>query len=202
MSTDEVYGESSLCQHETKKTEESLLYPTNPYAATKAGAELIVTSYVCSFRLPVVIVRCNNVYGRNQYPEKLIPLFITQLLNNRPVTIQGDGSNVRGFIHAEDVAHAFITLFERGTIGEIYNIGCSETDEFTVKDIATHLIQILKPQDNLSQWITYIDDRPFNDKRYYICCEKLKQLGWKQTIKFEDGIHDLITFFQEKARSN
>jgi dTDP-glucose 4,6-dehydratase/UDP-glucose 4,6-dehydratase len=199
MSTDEVYGESSLSVHESKKTEQSLLFPTNPYAATKAGAELIVSSYVCSFQLPVVIVRCNNVYGPNQYPEKLIPLFITQLLNDKPVTIQGTGANVRGFLHVHDVANAFVTLFEKGVNGEIYNIGCIETDEFTVMDIATMLIKQIKPGDDLNKWITYIDDRPFNDKRYYICCEKIKALGWKQEIEFHDGLRRLVYLLQENA---
>lgn len=199
MSTDEVYGESSLAVHETKKTEQSLLFPTNPYAATKAAAELIVSSYICSFRLPIVIVRCNNAYGRNQYPEKLIPLFITQLLKNKPVTIQGNGTNVRGFIHVSDVAAAFIVLFEKGTIGEIYNIGCTEHDEFTVSEIAHKLIGIIKPDETPSDWITYIEDRPFNDKRYYICYEKLKALGWSPTVQFDEGVLDLVRFFQNKT---
>jgi dTDP-glucose 4,6-dehydratase/UDP-glucose 4,6-dehydratase len=199
MSTDEVYGESSLSLHETKKTEQSLLFPTNPYAATKAAAELIVSSYICSFKLPIVVVRCNNAYGPNQYPEKLIPLFITQLLKNKPVTIQGNGSNVRGFIHVSDVANAFIVLFEKGTVGEIYNIGCTEQDEFTVSEIAHKLIVLIKPNDAPKDWITYIEDRPFNDKRYYICYEKLKALGWSPTVQFNEGVSDLVRFFQNKT---
>lgn len=200
MSTDEVYGESSFAAHETKKTEQSLLFPTNPYAATKAAAELMVSSYVCSFKLPIVVVRCNNAYGPNQYPEKLIPLFITQLLKNTPVTVQGTGANVRGFIHVSDVAAAFIVLFEKGCVGEIYNIGCTEHDEFTVSEIAHRLIGIIKPGDVPDDWITYIEDRPFNDKRYYICYEKLSALGWKPTVPFDTGVLDLVRFFQNKTR--
>ena len=200
MSTDEVYGESSLAVHETKKTEQSLLFPTNPYAATKAAAELIVSSYICSFKLPIVVVRCNNAYGPNQYPEKLIPLFITQLLKNTPVTIQGNGTNVRGFIHVSDVAQAFIVLFENGTVGEISNIGCTEHDEFTISEIAYKLIGMIKPNDAAADWITYIEDRPFNDKRYYICYDKLKALGWSPTVQFDEGVSELVRFFQNKTR--
>jgi dTDP-glucose 4,6-dehydratase/UDP-glucose 4,6-dehydratase len=199
MSTDEVYGESSLSEHETQKTETSVLYPTNPYAATKAGAELLVSSYVCSFKLPIVIVRCNNVYGLNQYPEKLIPRFITQLITNKKVTIQGDGTNVRGFVHANDVSNAFIILFEKGVNGEIYNIGCRIEDEFTILEIAQMLINNIKHSTDFDKWIDYIEDRPFNDKRYFICCEKIKKLGWKQTIHFHDGIKELIVSYKKNT---
>ena len=126
VSTDEVYGESATSIQEQKKTEQSVLCPTNPYAATKAGAELIAQSYIHSYKLPIIITRGNNVYGPNQYPEKVIPKFINQLNNNEKITIQGDGSMVRGFLHANDTAKAFECIIQNGTIGEIYNIGCNE----------------------------------------------------------------------------
>jgi dTDP-glucose 4,6-dehydratase len=111
ISTDEVYGESMLEENEEKKNEESILCPTNPYAASKAAAELIAKSYYHSFKMPIIITRGNNVYGPNQYPEKLIPLFIELLINNKPVTIQGDGSNVRAFLHVNDVCSALNLVF-------------------------------------------------------------------------------------------
>ena len=113
VSTDEVYGESMLDMDEKHKTEHSILCPTNPYAATKAGAEFIAQSYNHSFNMPIVITRGNNVYGPNQYPEKVIPRFIQQLKNNKPVTIQGTGSCVRAFLHSFDTATAFQCILRK-----------------------------------------------------------------------------------------
>ena len=192
VSTDEVYGESMISQNEVKKTEESILCPTNPYAATKASAELIAQSYYYSFNLPIIITRGNNVYGPNQYPEKIIPKFIQLLNQNKKVTIQGDGSNVRAFIHVADVVKAFDIVLERGTIGEIYNIGSDDREEYTVKYVAEMLIKKIKKTDKYDEHIEYINDRPFNDKRYYISNEKIKNLGWDIIEKFEEGIDQLI----------
>lgn len=216
VSTDEVYGESMLptdilsCDdvHNNdsikgtfnmlgsgsgsgKKTEESILCPTNPYAATKAGAELIAQSYYHSFKMPIIITRGNNVYGPNQYPEKLIPRFIKLLNENNKVTIQGDGSNIRAFLHVSDVVKAFEIILEKGVIGEIYNIGSDEEQEYTVMDVAKLLINKIKNDNNYSQYITYIDDRPFNDKRYYISNEKIKNLGWTINVDFETGLYNM-----------
>lgn len=191
ISTDEVYGESMLDEGEEKKNEQSVLCPTNPYAATKAGAELIAKSYYFSFKMPIIITRGNNVYGPNQYPEKLIPRFIQLLKEDKKVTIQGDGSNVRAFLHAYDVATAIDIILMKGEIGEIYNIGSDDHLEYTVLEIAHKLIHLIKPNDNVSKWIEYIEDRPFNDKRYYISNEKLKNLGWKIEKDFEEGLRFL-----------
>jgi dTDP-glucose 4,6-dehydratase len=192
VSTDEVYGESMLESDEFHKTEQSVLCPTNPYAATKAGAELIAQSYHHSFKIPIIITRGNNVYGENQYPEKLIPKFIKLLKENKKVTIQGDGSTMRAFLHANDAARAFEIILENGKVGEIYNIGCDEKMEYTVLDIAKILIKRMKHTEKYDEWIEYIPDRPFNDKRYYISNKKLKDLGWDIKIKFEEGINKLI----------
>jgi UDP-glucose 4,6-dehydratase len=192
VSTDEVYGESMLEEEEKQKTEESILCPTNPYAATKAGAELIAQSYYHSFKLPIIITRGNNVFGPNQYPEKLIPRFIKLLRENKKVTIQGDGSNVRAFLHAFDVADAFILILEKGKIGEIYNIGSHDENEYTVLEVAKILIKMIKQNENYNDYIEYIEDRPFNDKRYYISNKKLKDLGWDAKINFLDGLKELI----------
>ena len=193
VSTDEVYGESMNTVDEQFKTEHSILCPTNPYAATKAGAELIAQSYTHSYKMPIIITRGNNVYGPNQYPEKLIPRFIALLKEGKKVTIQGEGKSVRAFLHAYDTAKAFECILEKGQIGEIYNIGCDAKMEYSVMDIANMLIKIIKGSDaNCDEWIEYIEDRPFNDERYYISNQKLKDLGWNIEIDLISGINMLL----------
>lgn len=192
ISTDEVYGESMLSENEEKKHEGSVLCPTNPYAATKAAAELIAKSYYHSFKMPIIITRGNNVYGPNQYPEKLIPRFIQQLLEGKKVTIQGDGSNVRAFLHVNDVCSALKLVLEKGQIGEIYNIGSDDQHEYTVTQVAHILIEKITGTKEHDNWISYIEDRPFNDKRYYISNQKVKDLGWKIETEFDKGLDDLI----------
>ena len=192
VSTDEVYGESMKTIEEQHKSEHSILCPTNPYAATKAGAELIAQSYNHSYKMPIIITRGNNVYGPNQYPEKIIPLFIKLLKEDKKVTIQGEGTSVRAFLHAYDTAKAFECILDDGKIGEIYNIGCDEGMEYSVMEIAKILIKIIKNTEKYEDWITYIEDRPYNDMRYYISNQKLKDLGWNIEIGLMDGLKNLI----------
>ena len=181
-----------------KPNDKGVLCPTNPYAATKAAAELIAKSYYHSFKMPIIITRGNNVYGPNQYPEKLVPRFIEQLLEGKPVTIQGDGSNVRALLHVNDVCSALKLILEKGEIGEIYNIGSDDSQEYTVTEVAHILIDKIitsEPSSNTNKyekWITYIEDRPFNDKRYYISNQKVKDLGWDIKTEFNQGIDSLI----------
>jgi dTDP-glucose 4,6-dehydratase len=198
ISTDEVYGESMISEIEEKKHEGSVLCPTNPYAATKAAAELIAKSYYHSFKMPIIITRGNNVYGPNQYPEKLVPRFIKQLLEQTPVTIQGDGSNVRAFLHVSDVCSALKLILEKGEIGEIYNIGSDDHHEYTVTQVAHMLIEKIIKTTDYNKWITYIEDRPFNDKRYYISNQKVKDLGWNIQIDFDKGLDELIEKMKNK----
>jgi len=178
--------------NENHKTEHSVLCPTNPYAATKAGAELIAQSYNHSFNMSIIITRGNNVFGPNQYPEKIVPRFIKLLKENKKVTIQGKGTAVRAFLHAYDTATAFECILNKGLIGEIYNIGCDEGMEYSVIDVAKILIKMIKKTENYDDWIEYIEDRPFNDQRYYISNQKLKDLGWNITIDFMDGLENLV----------
>lgn len=192
VSTDEVYGESMNDVDEKHKTEHSILCPTNPYAATKAGAELIAQSYSHSYKMPIIITRGNNVYGPNQYPEKLIPRFIKLLKEDKKVTIQGLGTSVRAFLHAHDTAKAFECILENGQVGEIYNIGCDEGMEYSVMEIAKILIKMIKDTENYDDWIEYIEDRPYNDQRYYISNQKVKNLGWTINVELMDGLKDLI----------
>lgn len=192
VSTDEVYGESMNVVDEKHKTEHSILCPTNPYAATKAGAELIAQSYHHSYKMPIIITRGNNVYGPNQYHEKLIPLFIKLLKENKKVTIQGNGSNVRAFLHVHDTARAFECILERGEIGEIYNIGCDEDMEYSVMQIAHILIEMIHKTNDYDSWIEYIEDRPYNDMRYYISNQKVKDLGWDIQIDLMSGLTKMV----------
>jgi dTDP-glucose 4,6-dehydratase len=192
VSTDEVYGESMNDVDEQHKTEHSILCPTNPYAATKAGAELMAQSYNHSYKMPIIITRGNNVFGPNQYPEKIIPRFIKLLKENKKVTIQGKGTSVRAFLHAQDTAKAFETILEKGNIGEIYNIGCNKGMEYSVLEVAKILIKMIKHTENYDEWIEYVEDRPFNDQRYYISNQKLKNLGWDIEIELLDGLAELV----------
>ena len=190
VSTDEVYGESMISIEESHKTEHSILCPTNPYAATKAGADLIAQSYLHSYKMPIIITRGNNVFGLNQYPEKLIPRFIKLLKENKKVTIQGSGNCMRAFLNAYDTATAFETILEKGIIGEIYNIGCDTGMEYSVMEIAKILIKMIKKTEDYDSWIEYIPDRPFNDQRYYISNQKIKNLGWSIKVNLLDGLQE------------
>ena len=168
-----------------KKKQNQLFYVLQ---TTKAAAELIAKSYYFSFKMPIIITRGNNVYGPNQYPEKIIPLFIKLLNENQKVTIQGDGTNLRAFLHVFDVCSALKCIINRGVIGEIYNIGSDQDSEFSVTEIAKKLIKLIKNTDDYEKWITYIADRPFNDKRYHISNDKLKQIGWTINVTFDEGL--------------
>ena len=198
VSTDEVYGESMNSIEESHKTEHSILCPTNPYAATKAGAELIAQSYLHSYKMPIIITRGNNVFGLNQYPEKLIPRFIKLLNENKKVTIQGKGTSVRAFLHAFDTATAFEIILEKGSIGEIYNIGCDYGMEYSVMEIAKILIKMIKNTEDYDSWIEYVEDRPFNDQRYYISNEKIKNLGWSIKVNLFDGLKECLELTNKK----
>jgi UDP-glucose 4,6-dehydratase len=179
-------------------THRPVLQPSSPrrYAATKAAAENIVKSYYRSFKLPVIITRGNNVFGPHQYPEKLIPKFVRRLLKGLPCCIHGDGSNSRHFIFVEDVARAFITILHKGGIGETYNIGCEA--EYTNIEVAKKLVKALKPEcKDPKDFIEHVSDRPFNDVRYYISSEKLKALGWKEEVTFEDALQKTIAWYSK-----
>jgi len=192
MSTDEVYGE--VKEGETECTENSLLKPTNPYSATKASAELLAGSYCYSFKLPIIIIRCNNVFGPRQYPEKVIPSFINNLLQDEKCYIHGKGNTERHFIYVENVIDAIVCIYEKGSISEIYNIANSEC--YKVIDLAKLLIKRLKDTEDYDSHIQYIPDRNFNDFRYLINSDKLEKLGWSPKINFKDGLSRTIQSFK------
>eukprot|EP00981_Chlorochromonas_danica_P006439 scaffold1389_cov251-Ochromonas_danica.AAC.37 len=187
VSTDEVYGEQRLDQE--AMDEEQVLEPTNPYAATKAGAEFLAKSYHRSFGMPVIITRGNNVYGPHQYPEKLIPKFINQLLRGHSVTLHGTGANKRNFLYVEDVARAFEIILFKAQVGFIYNIGGS--NEQANIDVAKSLIKLSGFEDPDKKMI-FVEDRVFNDLRYHINSSRLHALGWKEEMTWEEGLR--ITF--------
>lgn len=190
VSTDEVYGENEGDHYR----EDVVLEPTNPYSATKASAELIAKSYLRSFNLPVIITRSNNVYGPHQFPEKLIPKFICRLTRNEPCCIHGDGLNLRSYIYVDDVVDAFDIILHNGDIGEIYNIGVSL--EKTNLQVAKDLQEILgKDGDN---YIVFVDDRKYNDKRYAINSQKLHSLGWQPKTEWHCGLIKTIKWYQLK----
>jgi dTDP-glucose 4,6-dehydratase len=190
VSTDEVYGESMMGDG-VEKTEQSLLCPTNPYAATKAGAEMIVSSYKHSFGLPVIISRGNNVYGPNQYPEKLIPKWIGLLRDGKKLTIAGKGEQLRSFLWVDDVSRAFETMLVQGTVGEVYNIGSCE--EYSVMDVAKIILELIHGGGfDINKYVEYVADRPFNDMRYFINNSKLCALGWKPEMSFIQGLSLLL----------
>jgi len=184
FSTDEVYGESKTDVPFTES--EGVLRPTNPYSASKAAAEMIVRSYIESFGMNIKIIRCNNVYGPKQYPEKLIPKFKRLLKEGKKCTIHGKNcANIkRAFMHVEDVVDAVEIVWKRGIPGDIYNI--ASDDELTVIEVTHLIIETITGTREYDKWITYVEDRPFNDKRYYICADKLKSLGWCQKKTRED----------------
>jgi len=190
VSTDEVYGDI----HTGEGVEHtSVLQPTNPYAATKAGAEFLVQAYQNSFRLPTIITRGNNVYGPHQYPEKLIPKCICLLARKRPTFIHGNGKNLRNFLFVEDAAEAFDVIAHKGTIGQIYNIG---TDfEVSNLDVAKSLIKKFGYSEE--EYIRFVEDRPFNDSRYKINSDKLLRLGWKPKTSWEDGLQRTIDWYMK-----
>lgn len=193
VSTDEVYGESNFV--DTHKTEMSVMCPTNPYSASKAAAELITGAYQKSYNLPIVITRGNNVYGPRQYPEKLIPKFICQLIHGKKCTIHGDGGMVRGFVYVDDVVEAYYLILQQGQIGEIYNIGSPH--EYSVTEISRILIRTIKNRDDYDNYLETVADRPYNDKRYFICNDKLTALGWTAKTKFEDGIQKTVDWYRD-----
>jgi dTDP-glucose 4,6-dehydratase len=190
VSTDEVYGSLGPTGF---FTEDTPLAPNSPYSASKAAADLLVRSYHHTFGMPCIITRCSNNYGPYQFPEKLLPLFITNLLKDQPVPVYGAGTNVRDWIHVEDHCRAIELVGRQGKVGEVYNIGgeC----EWTNLQITHALLKALKKPDSL---IRYVKDRPGHDLRYAIDCTKMKnELGWRPQVQFEDGLAATIRWYQD-----
>jgi dTDP-glucose 4,6-dehydratase len=190
FSTDEVYGESD----NNEMDEESILCPTNPYSASKAAAEMYVRSYIYSYKLKIIISRGNNVFGYNQYPEKLIPKFINLLREGKKCTLHGNGETIRNFIFIDDVCTAVDYIINAGAFGSVYNIGSDHNYERSVIDVTKLLVKKIKNDNDYTKYIKNVEDRPFNDKRYLISNDRLKELGWTQKISFDEGIDLLLKY--------
>ena len=187
ISTDEVYGEVAdhiICD------ESAPLNPMNPYAASKAAAELYVRAYTNCYNIPCIITRGNNVFGPKQYPEKVVPIFIRQMLDNKPVTIHGDGSAKRNFIFVDDVCRAVEAILLKGVIGETYNIGTKY--EFSVYEMYEMLAKLISQNTT----VTFVPDpRPHNDSRYCIDSNKLRALGWSEDENFTEQLEETINWY-------
>src|SRR4051812_9104416 len=194
VSTDEVYGTLPENDPTALFTEETPLQPNSPYSASKAAADCLVRSYFHTFGMPVLTTRCSNNYGPYHFPEKLIPLFITNLMEGKPVPLYGDGLNVRDWLYVEDHCDAIYTVLTRGTPGEVYNIGGN--CELTTRQITeTVLREREKPWE---KFVTYVKDRPGHDRRYAIDAGKIRrELGWEPKHQFDEAIRATIRWYRD-----
>ena len=196
VSTDEVYG---TLNDQGFFTEETAYEPHSPYAASKASSDHFVRAFGDTYGLPVVISNCSNNYGPNQFPEKLIPLVIYNIINNKPIPVYGQGQNIRDWLYVEDHALAIDTIFHNGELGDTYNVG--GLNEWKNIDLIKTIIKIvdrlLKREVGTSQkLITYVTDRPGHDFRYAIDSSKInKELGWKPSLQFEEGIEKTVAWY-------
>jgi dTDP-glucose 4,6-dehydratase len=190
VSTDEVYGSLGP---EGLFTEETPIAPNSPYSASKASADLLVRSYVKTFDFPAIITRCSNNYGPYQFPEKLIPLFISNALEDKPLPIYGAGTNVRDWIHVLDHCRGIDAALRKGKVGQIYNFGGNS--EMQNIEITRLLLKLLGKPESLMKYVT---DRPGHDLRYAIDCRKAEsELGWKPETEFQNGLETTIKWYQE-----
>jgi dTDP-glucose 4,6-dehydratase len=189
VSTDEVYG--SLGHSDPAFTESTPIAPNSPYSASKAGADLLVRSYVETFGFPAVVTRCSNNYGPYQFPEKLIPLMITRALGDQPLPVYGDGKNVRDWLHVEDHASAIWAVATRGQLGQVYNIGGGA--ELPNLAVVRSLLRALNKPESLIQFVI---DRPGHDRRYAMNTTKLEStLGWRPRWTFENGLKATVDWY-------
>jgi dTDP-glucose 4,6-dehydratase len=191
ISTDEVYG--SVREGSSRETDE--LRPRNPYSASKAGADRLAYSYWATYNVPVVITRASNNYGPNQFPEKIIPLFITNLIDDIPVPLYGDGQNERDWLHVLDHCRAVDTLIDKGADGEVYNIGGG--NQVRNVDLTHRLLELAGKPASL---ITPVPDRPGHDRRYSLDTTKLGSLGWRPRVDFEQGLAETVKWYRENER--
>jgi len=196
VSSDEIYGSVS-----EDKDDVVLKYgiydATNPYSATKASAELMVKSYIISYKLPAIITRSNNVYGPRQYWEKLIPKSIYNLQKGKKIPIYGDGSAKRKYLFVDDACDAYLSIMENGKSGQIYEM--ESHNEFSALEMAHKFISILKPYDDPHKWIEYVSDRAFHDSRYIVNPLTLSELGWSAQMPFDEGLKKTVEWYVKYA---
>ena len=190
ISTDEVYG--AIETGSAKETDP--VAPRNPYSASKVGADRLAYSYFVTYDVPIIVTRASNNYGPRQYPEKVIPFFVTNALEDRPLPLYGDGLQIRDWLHVDDHARAIDLILERGVDGETYNIGGSH--ELTNIELTKKVLAILDKPESL---IEKVADRPGHDRRYSLDTEKLRALGWKPEIEFEEGLAATVQWYRDHA---
>ncbi len=188
ISTDEVYG----AIEQGAFREDDRLRPSNPYSASKAGGELLAHSYFKTYGTPVIVTRATNNIGPNQYPEKMVPLFITNALEDKPLPIYGDGRHMRHWMHVEDHCRALELILERGAPGEIYNIGGAPVA--TNLEVATMILDALGKPHTL---LTHVRDRPGHDRRYAVDSSKLRALGWKESCDLKSALDATIAWYRD-----
>jgi dTDP-glucose 4,6-dehydratase len=191
ISTDEVYG--SVPHGHSRETDE--LRPRNPYSASKAGADRLAYSYFATYQVPVIVTRASNNYGSHQFPEKVIPLFITNAIDDQPLPLYGDGLNVRDWLHVDDHCRAIDLLIERGTSGETYNVGGG--NEVRNVDLTHRILELTGRPASL---IRPVVDRPGHDRRYALDTSKLRSLGWRPDVPFEAGLEDTVEWYRRNER--
>ncbi|HLI97515.1 MAG TPA: dTDP-glucose 4,6-dehydratase [Candidatus Baltobacteraceae bacterium] len=189
VSTDEVYGH--VARGESR--EEDALCPRSPYSASKAGGDLQVLAYWTTYGTPVMITRGSNTYGPHQYPEKLIPLFVTNLLDDQPVPVYGDGLQIRDWLHVEDHARAVLHVLENGEPGNVYNIagGNARTNLEITRALVEHCNRSMETH------VRHVTDREGHDRRYALNCEKLCSLGWSPQVRFEEGLRQTVEWYRQ-----
>ena len=188
VSTDETYGSIDVGSF----NEEDRLEPSSPYSASKAGGDLLVRSYHKTYGMPVLITRGSNTYGPYQYPEKVIPLFLTNLLEDKPVPLYGDGMNVRDWIHVEDHASGIHTVLEKGEVGQIYNVGGG--NELTNLELTKRICDLLEKPHSL---ITPVADRLGHDRRYSVDTTRIRELGWAPRWDLDEGLVATVEWYRE-----
>lgn len=188
ISTDEVYGSVAR----GSATEESHFAPNNPYSASKAAGDLMARSYFITYGLPIMLVRPSNNYGPNQYPEKALPLFITNLIENKKIPLYGDGKNVRDWLFVEDTCRAVDLILHKGKPGEIYNVAGG--NEKPNRDVVSKLLALMKRS---RDWIQPVKDRPGHDRRYSMTDKKIRRLGWKPLVSFEEGLKRTVAWYHD-----
>jgi dTDP-glucose 4,6-dehydratase len=191
ISTDEVYG--SVPEGSSRETDE--LRPRNPYSASKAGADRLAYSYWATYHVPVIVTRASNNYGPNQFPEKIIPLFITNLIDDIPVPLYGDGQNERDWLHVDDHCRGVDLLIDQGLSGEVYNIGGG--NQVKNVDLTHRILELVGKPTSL---IKPVADRPGHDRRYSLDTGKLESLGWKPLERFEDALAKTVAWYRENER--
>jgi dTDP-glucose 4,6-dehydratase len=192
ISTDEVYGDIAA---EVFSNESATLNPSSPYSASKAASDFLVLSYVRTYGFPALITRSSNNYGPFQFPEKFLPLMITNALDNKPLPIYGDGKQQRDWLHVEDNSRGILAVLERGRIGEVYNLG-----GIAIEENLTMAKRLLRAMGKPETLLTYVKDRPGHDRRYALDCKKVEtEIGWKPSIGLDEGLRQTIAWYEANS---